>query len=153
MGKLNPTELALLSYAVSNAIILVGNIAHIATTNTNFEYNIDENGNLEVSGQIKSSVLNNCYLVERKDETGKLGLCVINKDGVDILNDEFVTSIHEVEGCLVSVDDNVYSVAKIGKYMEIEEDKLFSSDDIREMLRVIGENFTWHEYKVLSYTY
>lgn len=153
MGKLKPAEWALLSMAVSNAILAVPKIVDLVNENTRFEYKILENGTLEVTGQIKSSILSKCYLVERKDEEGKLGLSIINKDGVDILTDEFVTSVHEVEGCIISVDDDVYSVHKMSEYYGEEDGVLLSPDDVREILAIIVKDFKWHEYKVLSYTY
>lgn len=153
MGKMTKGEFILLSYAISNAILAVPKIVDLVNENTSFEYSVDENGNLEVTGQIKSSVLSKCYLVERKDEKGNLGLSIINKDGVDILTDEFVTSVHEVEGCIISVDDDVYSVHKMSEYYGEEDGRLLSPDDVREILVIIAKDFKWHEYKVLSYTY
>ena len=153
MGKMTRGEFILLSYAISNAILAVPKIVDLVNENTSFEYNVDENGNLEVTGQIKSSILSKCYLVERKDEKGNLRLSIINKDGVDILTDEFVTSVHEVEGCIISVDDDVYSVHKMSEYYGEEDGRLLSPDDVREILVIIAKDFKWHEYKVLSYTY
>lgn len=116
-----------------------------------FDYSVDEYGNVEVSGNLKISILREYFLVEKKDELGNLGLCIINKDGVDILTDEFVTSVHEVEGCLISVDDNILSVVKMSSYLEGYDIDSFTPDDIRDMLRVIGETFEWHKEKTLSY--
>nr|MDE6141433.1 hypothetical protein [Bacilli bacterium] len=113
----------------------------------------DEEGNVSVFGEIKSSVLKECYLVERKDEIGKLELSIINKDGIDILTNKFVTNIHDVDGCIISVDENILSVFKMSDYYMSDEDKLLSVDDIRELIIIIGEDFPWHNYKVLSYTY
>lgn len=84
---------------------------------------------------------------------GKLSLSIINKDGIDILTDEFVTSVHEVEGCIISVDDNIYSVHKMSDYYGEEEVVLLSPDEIRDIIAIIGQDFPWHSYKVLSYTY
>lgn len=153
MGKLTRGEVILLSYAISNAILVVPKIVDLVNENNSFEYNIDENGTLEVTGQIKSSILSKCYLVERKDEEGHLGLSIINKDGIDILTDEFVTSVHEVEGCVISVDEDIYSVHKMSDYYGEEDGRLLSPDDVREILTIISKDFSWHEYKVLSYSY
>lgn len=142
-----------LSASLIGVINLGTFIADEALANKSFNYSIDDEGNICVSGEIKSSVLNDCYLVERKDEMGKLGLSIINKDGVDILTNQFITSVHEVEGTLISVDEDVLSVAKLSDYYVSDEDKLLSSDDIRELIIMIGNDFPWHSYKVLSYSY
>lgn len=151
MGKLKDSEIALLSIAVSNFILFGGQIFGDVISNNEFKYVIDESGNLEVTGELKSSALKKCFLVERKDEEGNIGLCVINKDGVDILTDEYVTSVHEVEGVLLSLDDNILSVKSMNDYLEGYEDDLFSPEEIREMILAISQTFEWHEYKILGY--
>ena len=117
------------------------------------EYSVDEYGQTEVTGNITLDDFKKCYLVEKKDESGKLSLHIVNKDGVDILTNEFISNIHEVEGCLISVDEDIYSVAKMEDYLEGEETELFSPDAIRDMLLVISQNFDWHDSKILSYVY
>ncbi|MDE5630097.1 MAG: hypothetical protein K2I70_00705 [Bacilli bacterium] len=148
---------ALAISCISFSIICVINlgtlIADDLTANNSFDYSMDEEGNVSVFGEIKSSVLKECYLVERKDEIGKLELSIINKDGIDILTNKFVTNIHDVDGCIISVDENILSVFKMSDYYMSDEDKLLSVDDIRELIIIIGEDFPWHNYKVLSYSY
>lgn len=151
MGKLKSSELALLSIAVSNFILFGGQVLADITSNNEFQYVVDEEGNMEVTGELKLSALKKCYLVEKKDEEGNIGLCIINKDGVDILTDEYVTNVHEVEGVLLSLDDNIFSVKSMKDYLDGYEDDLFSSEEIREMILAISQTFEWHEYKTLSY--
>lgn len=146
-------KIGCISASIVGMINLAGLVYNDANENTRFEYTIDDYGNLNVSGNIKSSVLSDYYLVERKDDNGKLSLCIINKDGLNILTGEFVTSVHEVDGCIVSVDEEIYSIDYMWKYLDDEEDNLFNLDAIRDLLLIISQNFTWHEYKVLSYTY
>ncbi len=61
-----------LSASLIGVINLGTFIADEALANKSFNYSIDDEGNICVSGEIKSSVLNDCYLVERKDEMGNL---------------------------------------------------------------------------------
>lgn len=142
-----------ISAGVVGLINLSATIATEALANQSFNYSVDEEGNVCVTGEIKTSVLNNCFIVEKKDQNGKLGLSIINKDGIDILTNEFVTSIHEVDGCIISVDDDIYSVAKMSDFYVSDEDKLLSPDDVRNIIMLIGQDFPWHNYKVLSYSY
>lgn len=146
-------KIGCISASIVGLINLGITIADEVTANRSFEYIVDEEGNISVSGEIKSSILKECYLVERKDELGKLNLSIINKDGIDILTDEFVTSIHEVDGCIISVDDNIYSIAEMSDYYVSDEDKLLTPDDVRNLILSISEDFPWHSYKVLSYIY
>lgn len=146
-------KIGCISAAIVGVINLGTTIADEAMANRNFSYTVDEEGNICVTGEIKTSLLNDCYLVEKKDENGKLGLSIINKDGIDILTNEFVTSIHEVDGCIISVDDDIYSVAKMSDFYVSDEDKLLSPDDVRNIIMLIGQDFPWHNYKVLSYSY
>lgn len=63
-------KIGCISAAVVGGINLATTVADNVLANTSFEYNIDENGDLEVSGQIKSGILGKCYLVERINMKG-----------------------------------------------------------------------------------
>lgn len=144
---------AILSYAIMNAIIQVPDIIDLINEDKSFVYELN-NDDLEVSGRVKRDVALSWFLVEGKKDNGESQLSVINKDGIDVLTNEFVTEVHKIDDSFVSLDENILSMEKFSSYLMGDEDlEYYTPDDIVRIINLIANNYNWHTEKTLKIAY
>ncbi len=152
-GAASSASVVLLAYAISNAIIKTPELIDLINENKSFSYEV-VNDECLVTGNVKYSVVSSWFLVEVKGADGKCELRVVTEDGIDVLNQEMVTTIYEVDGNYISLDEHVLNLEPFSKYLiDSEKKDLYSSDDIRNIISLIANNYSWHSIKTLKIAY
>lgn len=143
---------ALLAYAISNAVVQSLNIVDALNENKKFEY-VSVDTTYEATGNVDYETASNWFLVELIID-GKNTLRVINKDGIDVLNQDKITDIHKIEDSYVSIDENVLSIEALSNYLvdDFLMD-LYSPEGIETLIAILSTNYNWHinkEIKILT---
>lgn len=152
-GAASSASVVLLAYAISNAIMKTPELIDLINENKSFSYEV-VNDECLVTGNVKYSVVSSWFLVEVKGANGKSELRVVTEDGIDVLTQEMVTTIYEVDGNYISLDEHVLNLEPFSKYLiDSEKKDLYSSDDIRNIISLIKNNYVWHSIKTLKIAY
>lgn len=152
-GADSSASVVLLAYAISNAIMKTPELIDLINENKSFSYEV-VNDECLVTGNVKYSVVSSWFLVEVKGTNGKSELRVVTEDGIDVLTQEMVTTIYEVDGNYISLDEHVLNLEPFSKYLiDSEKKDLYSSDDIRNIISLIKNNYVWHSIKTLKIAY
>lgn len=152
-GAASSASVVLLAYAISNAIMKTPELIDLINENKSFSYEV-VNDECLVKGNVKYSVVSSWFLVEVKGANGKSELRVVTEDGIDVLTQEMVTTIYEVDGNYISLDEHVLNLEPFSKYLiDSEKKDLYSSDDIRNIISIIKNNYVWHSIKTLKIAY
>lgn len=152
-GAASSASVVLLAYAISNAIMKTPELIDLINENKSFSYEV-VNDECLVTGNVKYSVVSSWFLVEVKGPDGKSELRVVTEDGIDVLTQEMVTTIYEVDGNYISLDEHVLNLEPFSKYLiDSEKKDLYSSDDIRNIISLIKNNYVWHSIKTLKIAY
>lgn len=143
---------SLLAYAIVNAVVQSLNIADALNENKKFEY-VSLDTTYEATGNVDYETASKWFLVEYREDDNR-SLRIIDKDGMDVLNHEHVTDIHEVEDIFISLDENVLSIELLSNYLvdDFLMD-LYSPEDIKTLIAVLSTNYAWHidkEIKILT---
>lgn len=122
--------------------------------NTKFEYYRSEDGTYHATSEVKYDVVKTYYLVERVNELGEKELCITNKYGTNMMNNEFIGDINIADHTPFSTDEFILNVENLEPYLEqFEIKELYTPDDLKNMINVISENYNWHDGKVLTIQY
>ncbi len=150
---LTSAGVALLAYAIANALAQTPKIIDLINENKSFNYEINDE-ECVVTGAVKYSVVSSWFLVEVEGEDENNNLRVVTEDGIDVLTQESVTTIYEVDGNFVSLDEHVLNLEPMSKYLiDSEKMDLYTPDDIRNILALIQSNYSWHSVKILKIAY
>lgn len=156
MNKINLTSAtpALLAFAIVNAVLTVPKIIDLVNEDTKFDYEVVDSTYVVPSGQVKYSVVSTWFLVEVKGNDGLNRLRIVNEEGIDVLTDEVVTTIHRLEDSYISLDEDVLNLESLSTYLVDDEVKeLYSPDDIEKLISLISANYNWHKDKTLKIAY
>lgn len=150
---LTSAGVALLAYAIANALAQTPKLIELVNENKSFNYEINDDECI-VTGSVKYSVASSWLLVEVKGEDGCHKLRVITKDGIDVLTQETVTIIYKVDENYVSLDDHVLNLEPFSKYLiDSEEKDLYTPDDIRNIIAMVANSYSWNSIKTLKIAY
>lgn len=156
MGKrvgFTATGLALLSYAIVNAAFTVPKVIDLMNEDKCFTYDVDDVV-YTPSGQVKYSEACKWFLVEIKTSDEKFDLKVIDKNGFDVLKQEFITEIHEIDGTYLSLDEDVLYMESLANYLiDTEKQEYYAPKDIEAIIEMIKINYNWHRNKSLTIAY
>lgn len=156
MNKINLTSAtpALLAFAIVNAVFTVPKIIDLINENKAFDYEVVDSTYVVPSGQVKYSVVSTWFLVEVKGNYGLNKLRIVNEEGIDVLTDEVVTTIHRLEDSYISLDEDVLNLESLSTYLVGDWTKeLYSPDDIENLISLIAVNYNWHKEKTLKIAY
>lgn len=146
---LTSAGVALLAYAIANALAQTPKLIELVNENKSFNYEIEDE-ECVVTGAVKYSVAASWFLVEVKDHD----LRVVTEDGIDVLTQESITTIYKVDETFVSLDEHVLNLEPFSKYLvDSEEKDLYTPDDIRDIIALIKNNYSWHSNKTLKIAY
>ncbi len=146
-------SLAVLSYAIVNALIKIPEIIDLVNEDTCFVYDINDD-TYEASGRVKKSVASSWFLVEVKTSDGNHLLKVIDENGNCVISRDFITEIHKIDDSFVSLDDHVFYIEKFSNYLNGDEDlEYYTPEDIEHIIKLISVNYNWHIEKILKIAY
>lgn len=154
VGAASGTTAILLAYAISNAILQTPKLVDLINENKEFDYEVVDSTYVVPSGQVKYSVVSTWLLVEVKGNDGLNKLRIVNEEGIDVLTDEVVTTIHRLEDSYISLDTDVLNLESLSTYLVDDEVKeLYSPDDIENLISLISAHYNWHKDKTLKIAY
>lgn len=119
--------------------------------NTSFKYYELDDGTYQANEEVKHSAAIQWVLVERINEDGNKELCIANREGINVLTNEFIGEINFAGDIPFSKEESILSVTNIAPYMEqfgIKE--LYSAEYFEALIEAISENYEWHKGKVLE---
>lgn len=119
--------------------------------NTSFRYYELEDGTYQANEEVKHSAAITWVLVERINEYGNKELCIVNRDGINVLTNEFLGEINFAGDIPFSEDVSILSVANIEPYInQFGIKELYSAKYFESLIEAISENYEWHKDKVLE---
>lgn len=152
MKKLSASMAAvLLAYGINSLIATTIDVVR-ESDYKQFEYE-EDNVDYIALGSVDYSTVSKWFIVEVKNGKSNT-LRIINEDGIDVLNKEEVTTIYELDDTFVSLDENILNIESLSDYLtEEDEEKLFTPNDINNLIELISTNYNWHKEKILKIAY
>lgn len=119
--------------------------------NTSFKYYELEDGTYQANEEVKHSAAITWVLVERINGYGNKELCIANRDGINVLTNEFIGEISFAGEIPFSEDASILSVANIEPYLnQFGIKELYSAKYFESLIEAILETYEWHQDKVLE---
>lgn len=140
---------SLLAYAITNAVLQSFILVDDLNENKRFEY-VSIDTTYEATGNVDYETASKWLLIEYR-KNGANSLRIVDKDGMDVLNQEHVANIHKIEDSYISIDENVLSIEALSNYLVDDLLKeLYSSEDIESIIAIISANYDWHQDKEIK---
>ncbi|MCH5166587.1 MAG: hypothetical protein J1F35_01720 [Erysipelotrichales bacterium] len=119
--------------------------------NSEFKYYKLADGTYQANEEVKHSAAVKWVLVERINQEGNKELCIANRDGINVLTNEFVGEINFAGETPFSQDESILSVVNIEPYIEqFGTKEYYSAQYFEALIDAILESYEWHKEKVLE---